>query len=252
MMLAFRLISLVLVLLFQAQTPEFRLDVRRTFGYGNGSDVRGDFELRIYGDASQIRSVTYLMDGSVMNEAAQPPFTFKFNTGQYAPGPHQLIAVVHTTDGRSVETPPVGLNFLSAEQERDSMQRIFIPIFIGILVLTVGGVLIQGLFLRGDQRRLTPGAPRNYGMLGGTICPRCNRPYPIHFWSLSLVVGRLDRCDFCGKWAIVRRYDPSVLAAAEQAERAALRTAENAPLAAPLSEEERLRKLLDESKYIDH
>jgi len=54
--------------------------------------------------------------------------------------------------------------------------------------------------------------------MGGTICPRCNHPYPFHIWGLNLVGGRLDRCDQCGKWAYARRYQPDVLAAAEKDE----------------------------------
>lgn len=234
--------------------PEFRLNANRNFGYGAGSNVRGDFTLRIYGASENIRAVTYLMDGNPIATVESAPFEFRFNTGQYPSGQHELVASVETVDGRTVLTPPLNLNFLSAEQEAESMQRILIPVLAAVLGLTVIGVTVQGLAARGDSNRMAPGAPRHYGVKGGTICPRCNRPYAIHFFSMNLVVGVLDRCPFCGKWAVVRRYDPSVLAAAEQAERDALAAAESAPIGngSAESEEDRLRKLLDESKYVDH
>jgi hypothetical protein len=68
---------------------------------------------------------------------------------------------------------------------------------------------------------------------------------------LNLGPWKLDRCDFCGKVAFVSRKPPEMLRIAEEAERAALHTSETSLPGAEgaRSEEDRLKKLLDESRY---
>jgi hypothetical protein len=69
----------------------------------------------------------------------------------------------------------------------------------------------------------------------------------LNFLSISLIAGRLVRCENCGHWFLGRRAEPAILEAAELAEQAALRS-EDSP-GAPIDEQERLRKLLEASKY---
>jgi len=232
-----------------AQEAEYRLDVNRDFGYGNGSDIRGNFSLRIYGPIDTIRTVIYQMDGQEIGQVNEAPFVFRFVTSDYPDGWHELSAVIVTTDGRQITTPPVRLNFVSSAQQADAMKRIFGFTIILLVILGAIGAGSQFLATRG-AKPTTPGAPRKYGLLGGTICPRCNRPFPIHIWSINLVGGRLDRCENCGKWTFVQRRHPDELAAAERAELAAAKAEENAlPGAVEETEEEKLRRLLDESRY---
>lgn len=236
--------------LAQSPTPEFRVDPRRNFGYGNGSDVRGSFTNSLYGPTETVDSVIFLIDGAEMATVSEPPFKVDYNTNQFASGRHQMSAIVTTLDGRQVTTPVVSLNFLSAEQESESMRTTVLPFLGVVLAAMLIGVGAQFLTARRDSTR-APGAPRNYGLMGGAICPRCGRPFPIHLFSLNLAVGRFDRCDNCGKFSFVRRAHPDLLAAAELAERAALRESEHSlpGAGAEESEEERLKKMLDESKY---
>jgi hypothetical protein len=230
-----------------AQSPEYRIDVDREFGYGAGADVRGNFAFGLYGDLTTVRSVTYMMDGEPMATLDSAPFRFRFRTGDYPSGWHQITAVVTTTDGREVTTPVVTLHFLSAEAQGQAMTRVFGLVLGLIALLVVGGMGAQFLSMRGGRK---PGQPRNYGLLGGAICPKCDRPFPIHIWSVNMMAGRLDRCDNCGKWSVVRRAAPEMLQAAETAEQAAARQEENAPLV-EADEQERLRRLLDDSRYTD-
>lgn len=252
----FRTLLIVLFLLsipvsVLAQSEEFHLRARRDFGYGNGSDVRGNFSLTVEGDQSTIQSVTYLMDNQPINTAAQSPFKFSFNTSSYPHGVHQITAVVTKKDGSQVTTQTVSLNFLSADQESSSMQRILVPLLGGILLIMLIGVGSQVLMMRQGSGK-TAAARRNYGFKGGTICPRCGRPYAIHFWSINLIGGVLDRCDYCGKWAFVTRRRPDELAAAEQAEDLAEQVSESMlPGAEPQSDEDRMKKLLDDSKFTE-
>jgi hypothetical protein len=251
--LAFCALFLLLAAPVLAQDAEYRLTFRRDFGYGNGGDVRGNMSVLLAGDEANVQSVTFLMDGQKVAEQTAPPYKFSFNTADYSLGQHVISAVVTTKDGRSVTTNEIARNFVSADVESGTMRKILVPIVGMVVLITLGGAALQYFSMRGNATR-APGTPRNYGMIGGAICSRCGRPFPIHIWGINLGLGKLDRCDNCGKWSIVRRASPDMLAAAEQAELAAARTAESGPLGngAPETEEERLRKLLDQSRYTDN
>lgn len=236
-----------------AQTPEpgYRLHSQRLFGYGGfGGDVRGSFRFSVSGPADNIQSVTYLIDGQPMATVSQPPFSFDFQTGSYPDGWHQFAAQITTREGSQVTTPATSLNFLSAAQQNSSMGKILIPLFGGVALVMLIMVAAQAIGLRRNPGRLAPGTTRHYGIKGGTICPRCGRPFPIHFWSLNLPGAHLDRCDYCGRFGLVTRRSPAELQAAEVAEVAAAQSTETSlPGAVEESDSERLRKLLDESKY---
>jgi hypothetical protein len=252
-LLFFAFILLALTTPVAAQDAEYRIHARREFGYGNGGNVRGNFSLNIVGNPDTIQSVTYLLDGKEMAMVSEPPYKFSFRTSDYPDGWHALSAVVSTKDNRKITTPEVTLNFLSKEQEGQSMQKIFIPLLGGILLITLLGVGAQYLmFRRGGQDRLAPGAARNYGLKGGTICPRCGRAYGIHFWSVNLIGGYFDHCDYCGKWAFVRSRSRAELDAAVRAEVVAAQASETSlpAVQAKETEEERLRRMMDESKYV--
>ncbi|MGB9897641.1 hypothetical protein [Thermanaerothrix sp.] len=249
------LFSLLVALGIMAATAtppvtSYRLGLRRNFGYGGGSQIRGDFTLSLVPE-SGVSQVTFLMDGQPMATVKTPPFRFRFNTGDYPLGWHELSAEVVTTDGQVFYTPARRIEFVSAEVERQAMVRILVPLLGGVLGLMALGMGLQFLLLgRKSSQPLPLGAPRKYGLVGGAICPRCKRATPLHLWSITLGVGRLDRCEACGRWSVMRRATPAELAAAEQAERQ--QAAPSAPgVVSPQSEEERLRELLDRSRFLD-
>jgi len=71
----------------------------------------------------------------------------------------------------------------------------------------------------------------------------------MHIWGLNMGLGKFDRCPHCGKWSVVRRVNPDLLAAsAEAAERAAR---QETAVSEPLSDEEKLRRQLDDSRFDD-
>lgn len=250
-MLLFVILALAAPVMAQTPTPQYTLHSRRLFGYGGFSgDVSGTFQFSVNGPADTIQSVTYQIDGQPMATVSQSPFNLEFQTGSYPNGWHQFTALVATRDGRQVTTPAIALNFLSAEQKGSSLTKILLPLFGGIAAVFLLMMGIQVLILRRNPGRLAPGAHRNYGLKGGTICPRCGRPFPIHLWSLNLIGSVLDRCDYCGRVGIFSRRSPADLQAAEAAEVAGAQTSETSlPGAAEETEEERLRKMLEESKY---
>ncbi len=131
------------------------------------------------------------------------------------------------------------LRLLPAETEGGASQAIPGLVLAAIVVLIVVGrrlLLVSG-------RKQTAGAPE-YGLAGGAICPRCKRAFARDALSPNLLVGKLCRCPHCGKWSILPRATPAALAEAEAANRAAPE-----PAAPTLTEEERLRRQIDASKY---
>ncbi len=237
-----------------AQDAEFRVHAQREFGYQKGGEVRGNFALTVTGSPETIQSVTYLLDGQQMATVSAAPFKYSFRTYDYPDGVHQLSAVVTTKDNRQVTTPAVSINFLSSQQESESMKNIIIPLVGGLLLVIL--VAAGGQYLvtrRSGHEHLAPGAERHYGLKGGAICPRGGRACAIHFWSLNLLTSYFDRCDYCGRWGIVRARSRAELDAAVQAEAAAAQASESSlpGVQAAETEEERLRKMMDESKYVE-
>ncbi len=251
----FLLFALILGILFAvvaspvaAQESEFRLSVNRNFGYSSGAEIRGSFTLAVVGPET-IQSVTYLLDGEPIDTISAAPFKLVFQTGDYPFGNHTLSARVQTSDGRTLTTPERVFIFATAEQESAAIRRILGPMG----VILVGIVVLVGLSMFLGTRKkplvqLPPGTPRKYSLSGGGICRHCHRPVPLHWWGINAGVGKYDRCDLCGKWSIFRRVPRQELEAAEAAE---LAQAQSKPEPSSKSEDEKMRDLLEDSRYTD-
>jgi hypothetical protein len=227
-----------------AQGDELRLSLRRDFGYGGpGNQIQGLFTASVSG-VSNISSVSFELDGKEMASVSQPPFKYQFNTDGYPNGVHVLSAIAYTSDGRTLKSNTITADFISAKASQQATQHIMIPLLalVGLIIVlsTVGPLVLSGR----KKRHFEPGEPRNYGAAGGTICPKCGRPFALSFLSLHLWSRKLERCPYCGKWGLVSRATPEALAAAEAAEVEASK-----PVVAELSPEEKLRRQIEESKY---
>jgi hypothetical protein len=124
-------------------------------------------------------------------------------------------------------------------------------ILLAVIILIYLAVRIGPLlFSRNKPGKSLPlGTPRTYGLMGGTICPHCQRPYPFTLLALRFGFGtRLARCQFCGHWNIVRWRSLEEMRAAEAAE---LSTAQPGHVPLGKSEQEKARDLLDESRFTD-
>ena len=69
---------------------------------------------------------------------------------------------------------------------------------------------------------------------------------PRHALAPNLLVGKLERCPHCGKWAIVPRAAPADLVAAEARLRA---DNQEGVMQVEESEEEKLKRELEESRF---
>jgi hypothetical protein len=232
-----------------AQTPapaEYRLNLNRDFGFGAGADIRGLFTLRVI-EPEGIQSVTYYIDDVKMATVLESPYKFQFNTNQYDFGWHDLTAEVTTLSGELLTTPARHMNFVSSAVESEMTKKIVTPLIglvLGIVVL-IGAVQFMVMRKR-NPNGVAPGTQRSYGYFGGTICSKCGRPTPRHAWGFNIAIGKFDRCENCGRWSVMRAMPYEMLRAAEEAEKAA---ANEKPHVAEKSEDEKLRDLLEKSKY---
>lgn len=225
----------------------YTIHMNRDFGFGNGSQIRGTFSISLIGAEENVSAVVFKIDDQDLAAVSQPPFKFQFNTSNYPSGTHNLSAVVTLKDGSTVTTPARTYQFATAEDEGAFMKEILFPLLGVLALIMVVGVGSQFLAARGKPAGgPEPGTQRNYGFTGGAICPKCNRPTPIHPLGMNLLVGKFSRCDNCGKWSILRRVPIDILRAAEIAE---VKADQADTAGIEKTEEEKLRDLLDNSRY---
>lgn len=231
----------------QEQEEELSLSLKKSFGYNIGADIEGAFTLKADAPVEVIRVVFYI-DGEILAEDTEAPFSTPFNTNNFPPGRHTMTAVGYTSSGKELRSREIGANFLTPEESQQGLVRILIP----LLGLTILVVLLAGLFplLVGKKKKesLPLGAERNYGIRGGGICPKCSRPFALHTYGLNFITHKFDRCPYCGKWSFVRRLPLQKLREAEKAE---LEMASAEEKTRPASEEEKLLKTLEDSRYTD-
>jgi hypothetical protein len=122
--------------------------------------------------------------------------------------------------------------------------RIVIPI-VGVAVIAILLATVLPILTGRKTVILESGTPRTYP-LGGAICPKCQRPFAVHIYGLNLGFSKFDRCPYCGKWSVVRREPMQKLRAAEEAELA--RSKETGTVQG-MTEEEKLKKQLDDSRF---
>jgi len=244
-------ILLLILLLFpaapgNAQGNDYTVHLRRDFGYGGGVNIRGKFTISLVGQEDQVQAVTFMIDNSPMVTVQEAPFKYQFHTDDYGFGFHVLSAEVVLKDGGTEVTPSLQYNFVSREEEREQVVNILLIVGGVILLSFVIFALIQAIFFNDRARRgekVVLG--QNYGFLGGAVCPKCGAPFSRHIWGLKLVVGRLDRCDSCGKWVMTTRATQEAL---REAEKAKLAEQEETPTATPIQE---TKDQLDKTRYVD-
>jgi hypothetical protein len=240
------LCTLSVSLTYAQSSPQLQLGLSRDFGYSLGGDIQGTFTISIKNPPDNLSRVTFYLDSTPMGEVTQSPFRLQFNTGSYALGAHTFSAVGYTTSGAELASNTLQAQFVTASAGTQSILKFVLPVAGLIIILIAVSVAIPLITSQGKLKDLPPGAPRNYGVGGGAICPKCGRPFPLRLWMMNIGFSKLDRCPFCGKWSLVRRATPDQLREAEQAELAQAQS--DTPMAGE-SEEDKLKKDLDESRY---
>lgn len=220
-------------------TEEITLDFNRDFGYGGfGGEIQGRFSLKVLSPDDLVR-VEYYLDGELVFEGNEPPFRWQFNTAVFPEGTHTFSAVGYKADGTEIFASEFSRTFLSSDQAWNKTGDLVLPILVIVGIATVAGVL--GPVLLGRKKQHTPGV---YGAAGGAVCPRCTFPYSRNMLSPNLLVGKLERCPHCGKWALVPRALASDLQAAE-----GRFAAESQGTVGTPTEEERIQQMIEDSRF---
>ena len=225
-----------------AQSEELTLSLSRDFGYGGfNGDIQGTFSVKASGPAN-LERVQFFLDETLLGEDTEAPFAIQFVTDNYPTGAHIFSAVGYTADGKQLKSQTISALFVSKEEGTSAALKMIVP----ILAVVFGAMAITAITSMINVRKgkkLPAGATRSY-TFGGGICPKCKRPFGFQLLSMNMIAGKLTPCPHCGKWSIVKRASMSDLHAAEQAE---LDT-EKVQIS-EASEEEKLRKELDDSRY---
>lgn len=220
-----------------AQDEGLTLHLNRDFGYGGFSgDIQGTFSFRVEGPES-LKKVEFYIDDQLIGVDEEAPWRYQFRTDDFALGVHALYAVGHTTSGETLKSTVLRREFVPASRGWDFAAKVVIPLLLLTLLVPLTMYLLE-------RRRGKQGG-RGYGMMGGAVCPRCGYPFARHWWAPNVGVGKFDRCPHCGKWSVVRRASTQELAQAEQQ----FLGEDAVEVEPPLSEAEKLRKQIEESKY---
>jgi DNA-directed RNA polymerase subunit RPC12/RpoP len=225
-----------------AQDQTLTLGLSRDFGYGGfNGDIQGLFTMHITGPANLAR-VDFYIDETKIGEVNQAPFNLQFKTDLYPVGMHSLYAIGFTTDGQQLRSPSISREFISASASSKNALTLIVP----ILVIVFGATILSALFptLTGRGRKKgQPGMAQDY-RFGGGICPKCGHPVALPALGVHLMASKLARCPNCGKWSMIRPVSVDKLRAAEAAEQAG-----SAPQVPGMTEDDKIKKELDDSKY---
>jgi hypothetical protein len=224
----------------QESEPTLQVRLNKDFGYALGSRIQGAFSVRVEEDPD-LAQITLWIDDQQIGTDDAPPFRVAFNTSDFVAGMHSIKVVGQMNDGREVTSPPLVVEFLSAEEARSDALKIVIPILAVVLGVMAISSVVPLISRRGKQRFQLG----SYGAAGGAICPRCTMPFSRHLFSFNLGFGKLERCPHCGKWAILRRASPSDL---EEAEARMVEANAQGALQTE-NETDHLRHLIEESRY---
>jgi hypothetical protein len=245
------LLSLLLVyisVLPVQQDEQLQISLKRNWGYSSGTGkIQGTFTIRASGP-QDLSSVVFYLDDQALGEVNEAPFELRFVTDDYPLGLHQFQATGTTAGGLELQSNLIQREFVLASEGWQAASNFIVPIVVIVLVAVGLAILVPVVFTRGKKEQLPPGAPRNYGVYGGSICPKCSRPFSRHIYGLNLGLHKYDRCPYCGKWSLVRRESKDILEAAEAAEIIAAGKGKFTP---ERSEEDALRQEIEDSRFDD-
>lgn len=231
-------VALLAPLAAAAQDETLDLRLKRTFGLSWGGDIQGSF-LMIADGPPDLAQVAFYVDEVILEVVEAPPFEARLHTGDFPYGPHQLRAEGQDAAGRTMRSNTIDVEFVASGVAWQVAGRIILPVLAIVGLVLVGSSALVAV----SSRSYRPG---KYGRAGGAICRHCRLPMARHVLTPNLGRGKLERCPHCGKWSLAARVTAAELAQAE-----ARLTAEAEPLAPEISEQERLRRQLDDSRFVD-
>lgn len=159
---------------------EFVLSINRDFGYGGfDNKIEGLFSLTAKGPEN-LTGVGFYIDDELIGTDEVPPFKLQFSTNSYSPGEHRLYAIDHTSSGEDLQSNEIIRVFLSKDESRDAALGLIVPMIGIVLIVMFATAMIPAVFGRKEK-------VGEYGMLGGTVCPKCGLPFTLKFLGAQLV-----------------------------------------------------------------
>jgi hypothetical protein len=243
------LLLLLPFLAIQSQEEEITLRLSRNFGYGGPGEIQGVFTMIAESNIS-ISRVFFYIDDQLIGEDSQEPFQIQFSTDRYPLGMHTLFARGVNAEGQAYFSNKIQVEFVSAEAGWQAGMRFAAPLLIILVTVVALGVALN--FISTSKKiNVAPGTERKYGLAGGSICPKCNRPTPLHLFGLNLGTAKFDRCENCRKWSIMRAIPLAKLRQAEAEELIRAEQEEQLLSTRFTDPEEKLRRELDDSRYME-
>jgi hypothetical protein len=205
-------IMLALVLMANVSAePTITLSFNRDNGYSNGADINGLFTARATVSSDVVR-VEFYLNGTLQSNTTSP-YSWSFDTTAYPLGTYTIRAVAYDTNGAQTVAERT-VNFVETPSWISYLPFIIILLVVPIVILSV-------LSLR----------KRN----NSSACPKCGNNAP-QILPVNLGALHLKRCSNCGKlYFRGKPYNPS-------------ENDDSPPPKSP-SDEDRLRKDIDNSKY---
>ncbi len=208
-LLSMAIVMLIAVAPAHAQESSLSLRMSRDFGYaGFGNDIEGLYSLHASGPAN-LAQVEFYIDSELIASVEEEPFRVQFTTKDYDPGERIIYAIGYTADGQQLRSNEFTRTFLSPEEARGKVTELIFPLLGIMLAITLVASVLPAVFNRSKPER------GKYGLSGGAVCPKCELPFPLRFFSFNMGTRKLERCPHCGKWSLVRRAKKDELAAAE-------------------------------------
>jgi DNA-directed RNA polymerase subunit RPC12/RpoP len=239
------LLSLLSIGFVHVQNEEITLSFSRDFGYSSGlGKIQGLFSIKATANIP-LSEVDFYIDSQVIGKDSSEPFKIQFSTDDYPLGVHKIYAIGLSSDDKQIKSKEVIVEFVSAKEGNRAALSIIISVLGLVIIVAILSAVIPALISR-KKGNVPAGSVRNYGLAGGTICSRCKRPFAMHFLAPNMLMGKLERCPYCGKWGIVRSFPMEKLREAEEAEAT---SKWNLSSNSEEQKEDLLKKEIDESKY---
>jgi uncharacterized C2H2 Zn-finger protein len=196
-------------------TPTISLSLTRTNGYSWGNDINGHFSLSAHVSSDVVR-VEFYLDDALQFTATGSSFSWAFDTNDYPLGQHNITAVAYDSAGQQASSSVLSKNFVE------------MPVsFYFILILVVGVAVVISVVAVFYARKKS----------GFTKCPNCGYVFRRQYGWIHLGTVYRNICPKCGKGFWAKSYDGPIDNNEESSSRDTL------------SEEERLKRDIEDSKY---
>jgi uncharacterized C2H2 Zn-finger protein len=195
--------------------PTVSISLTRTNGYGWGNDINGHFTVNA-DVSSDVVKVEFYIDNILQYTVSGSAFAWSFNTENYPLGQHSITAVAYNSAGASQASQALARNFVEVP--------IAFYLIIGAVVSASIIIAIVSIVLRKRQS-------------GHTKCPQCSYIFARHYSWIHLGNSERTKCPRCGKAFWAKNYDGPI------------DNEEHTPQSELLSEQERLHRDIEDSKY---